>query len=233
MPNEQWETERSIPLLFALLTRYLGGTDRLRCNAFEVRDSTRNASSGVIHCGDSYALTSWVKCVSDTILGLNNIQIKLWSQETQSEIFYVGWVWEGTTSEGKSPSVEQISITSTQSWLTWKPKVLAVRGSNLYYMEYPPGVGSDWDGSQVYDVMTTLLRVLSIAGEHLDERQHCFTLQLATENNGFPPNCTRAQPLTLYLSTETRQELIKVETAWTKAVTAAVKSAKVISFIGP
>lgn len=73
--NECWETEKSIPLLFALLTRYLGGTDRLRCNAFEVRDATGNSSSGVIHCADAYSLTSWVKCITDVILGLNNVQV--------------------------------------------------------------------------------------------------------------------------------------------------------------
>lgn len=73
--NECWETEKSIPLLFALLTRYLGGTDRLRCNAFEVRDATGNSSSGVIHCADAYSLTSWAKCITDVILGLNNVQV--------------------------------------------------------------------------------------------------------------------------------------------------------------
>lgn len=73
--NECWETEKSIPLLFALLTRYVSGTDRLRCNAFEVRDATGNSSSGVIHCADAYSLTSWVKCITDVILGLNNVQV--------------------------------------------------------------------------------------------------------------------------------------------------------------
>jgi hypothetical protein len=80
----------------------------------------------------------------------------------------------------------------------------------------------------VYPLVTTLLRVLT-AGEHLDERQHCFTLQIATENTSFPPNGSRQQPITVYLNTETRQELIKVETSWTKAVTSAVKTIKVHS----
>ncbi|ODM94017.1 Gamma-1-syntrophin [Orchesella cincta] len=174
--NECWETEKSIPLMFALLTRYLGGTDRLRCNAFEVRDATGNSSSGVIHCADAYSLTSWVKCITDVILGLNNVQIKLWMQETGHEIYYVGWVWEGNSE--KSGDI-------AQPWLTWRPKVLAFRGSNLYYMEYPPGVGSDWEGGEIFPVITTLLRVLNSASEHLDERQHCFTLQIATEQSGF------------------------------------------------
>lgn len=81
----------------------------------------------------------------------------------------------------------------------------------------------------MYPVFTTLLRVLS-AGEHLDERQHCFTLQIATENSSFPPNGARQQPITFYLNTETRQELIKVETSWTKSVTSAVKQIKVNTF---
>lgn len=75
---------------------------------------------------------------------------------------------------------------------------------------YFQGVGNDWDGGEVYPVVTTLLRVLA-AGEHLDERQHCFTLQIATENPSFPPNGARQQPITFYLNTETRAELIKVE----------------------
>ncbi len=94
-------------------------------------------------------------------------------------------------------------------------------------------MGSDWDGGQIFPVITTLLRVLNSAGEHLDERQHCFTLQIATEQSGFPPNGARQQPITFYLNTETRQELIKVETAWTKAVTAAVKAIKVLQSSSP
>ncbi|CAG7834362.1 unnamed protein product, partial [Allacma fusca] len=223
--SDHWETEKSVPLLFALLTRYLGGTDRLRCNAFEVKDSTGNTTTGIIHCGDSYTLTSWIKMISDIILGLNNVQIKLWSQEAQMEIYYVGWVWEGSKMDEKSVSTIDVdSGKMNQSWLSWKPKVLAIRGNGLHYMDFPPGVASYWDGSEAYDVVTTLLRVVSSAGEHLDERQNCFTLQIARDDA--TNNCTRGQPLTLYLSTETRQELIKVETAWTKAVTDAVKTVK-------
>lgn len=169
-------------------------------------------------------------------------QIKMWMQETGHEIYYVGWVWEGNSDKSDEDSSSDIS----QPWLTWRPKVLAFRGSNLYYMEYPPvqyprplvlkfqshidrdclifmhilkgwfflcdpcrsldwccvqGVGSDWDGGQIYPVITTLLRVLNSASEHLDERQHCFTLQIATEQNSFPPNGSRQQPITFYLST--------------------------------
>jgi len=88
-------------------------------------------------------------------------------------------------------------------------------------------VGCDWDDGEKYPVICTLLRVLSGAGEHLDERQNCFTLQTAAELAVFPTNGARQQPRSVYLSTETRQELIKVETAWTKAVTASVKAVKV------
>jgi len=182
--EQQWEIERGIPLTFAFVTRYLGSTDRLRCNAFEVRDSTGNSSSGVIHCGDSFSLTSWSKCISDVISGLNNFQvrlpkefknptfpenqsesllspgmsyvmkgwngrqaedgkvspwimtpltfpqIKLWSQETQNEIYYIGWVSEGTA--------EKSSDSIIPAWLSWKSKILCFRGNNLYYMQYPP-----------------------------------------------------------------------------------------------
>jgi len=55
--------------------------------------------------------------------------MKLWSQESGSEIYYVGWVWEGNS---------EITGDIVQEWLSWKPKVLAIRGSELFYMEYPP-----------------------------------------------------------------------------------------------
>lgn len=62
-----------------------------------------------------------------------HFQIKLWMQETGHEIYYVGWVWEGN-----SEKMGDDDSDTTQPWLTWRPKVLAFRGSNLYYMEYPP-----------------------------------------------------------------------------------------------
>jgi hypothetical protein len=54
----------------------------------------------------------------------------MWSQETSSEIFYVGWVWEGNT--------EQASDEMIQPWLNWKVKFLSFRGSDLFIMDYPP-----------------------------------------------------------------------------------------------
>lgn len=77
MIEQQWEIERGIPLTFAFMTRYLGRTDRLRCNAFEVRDATGNLTTGVVHCGDTFSLTSWSKCITDVISGLNNFQVSL------------------------------------------------------------------------------------------------------------------------------------------------------------
>lgn len=56
--------------------------------------------------------------------------MKLWSQETSSEIYYVGWVWEG--------SAEKTSDETVQPWLSWKLHYLALRGSDLFYMNYPP-----------------------------------------------------------------------------------------------
>lgn len=66
----------------------------------------------------------------------------------------MGWVWEGSTSSedsgtsgaAGSGSSETSSNTSANNnmdsrndmWLTWRPKILAIRSDNLYYMEYPP-----------------------------------------------------------------------------------------------
>ena len=60
----------------AYITRYVSGTDKLRQNAFEVR-SMDGLSSGVIHCDDLLALSQWTKHVTNNIMGLTNLQVRI------------------------------------------------------------------------------------------------------------------------------------------------------------
>ena len=105
-------------------------------------------------------------------------------------------------------------------WIEWGPRVLTITNDYLSLAEYPPLVVQD-EGVRV-PVTCSLLRVLS-GSECLDERQHCFLLQLALEGRPFPPK----KPSSYYCSTETRIELMRVESGWGRAVLEGVRGRKV------
>lgn len=62
--------------MMAYVTRYIYGTDKLRTNAFEVR-GLNASSTGVIHLDDLAILSSWLKYITDNIVGLTNLQVSL------------------------------------------------------------------------------------------------------------------------------------------------------------
>jgi hypothetical protein len=63
-----------VPLMMAYVTRYIYGTDKLRTNAFEVR-GLNGTTTGVIHLDDLAILSSWLKYITDNIIGLTNLQV--------------------------------------------------------------------------------------------------------------------------------------------------------------
>lgn len=66
----------AVPLMMAYVTRYIYGTDKLRTNAFEVR-GLNGISSGVIHCDDLAILSQWLKLITDNIVGLTQLQVRV------------------------------------------------------------------------------------------------------------------------------------------------------------
>lgn len=70
----RWVDLISVPLMMAYVTRYIYGTDKLRTNAFEVR-GLNASSTGVIHLDDLAILSSWLKYITDNIVGLTNLQV--------------------------------------------------------------------------------------------------------------------------------------------------------------
>jgi hypothetical protein len=60
--------------MMAYVTRYVFGTNKLRPNAFEVR-GLNGVSTGIIHCDDAAVLSQRLKYVTDTIVGLTNLQV--------------------------------------------------------------------------------------------------------------------------------------------------------------
>lgn len=139
----------AVPLMMAYVTRYIYGTDKLRTNAFEVR-GLNGVSSGIIHCDDLAILSQWLKLITDNIVGLTQLQVCAAAEATSplmpyyslllpfpqmklynrnfavgERIEYMGWVNEGV-------------INSNISWQTYKPRFLALKGTEVMLFDSPP-----------------------------------------------------------------------------------------------
>uniref|UniRef100_A0A1Y1LY32 PDZ domain-containing protein n=1 Tax=Photinus pyralis TaxID=7054 RepID=A0A1Y1LY32_PHOPY len=196
-PVTRWVDIVTLPLMMAYVTRYIFGTDKLRPNAFEVR-GLNGLSTGIIHCDDSAVLSQWLKYISDNIIGLTHLQMKLYNRNfsVSDRIEYMGWVNEGV-------------INNNQPWQNYKPRFLALKGADLMLFDSPPLNVMDWDKCPlIFKVYQTMFRVVK-ESENVDERQHCFLVQTSGQESR-------------YLSVETRQELLRIENAWHCSVCTAV-----------
>ncbi|KAF4523482.1 hypothetical protein B566_EDAN004551 [Ephemera danica] len=190
-------TNVAVPLMMAYVTRYIFGTDKLRPNAFEVR-GLNGTSTGIIQCGDAAILSQWLKYITDNIVGLTSLQMKLYNRSLASaeRIEYMGWVNEGV-------------LNNNQPWQCWRPRFLTLRSTDVLLCDSPPLSTTSWgDNCLVFRVYQSMFRVIKDS-ENVDERQHCFLLQTAGQESR-------------YLSVETRQELLRIEAAWHCAVCSAV-----------
>ncbi|KAK8744779.1 hypothetical protein OTU49_000612 [Cherax quadricarinatus] len=181
----------------AYITRYIFGTDKLRPQAFEVR-GINGISTGVVHCQDAAMLSQWIKHITNNIIGLTNLQMKLYNSSfpASEHVLYMGWVCEGV-------------LNHNLPWQNWKPKFIALKGTDIYMFDTPPLNTHDWvERASVWAVHQTMFRVIK-ESEYVDERQHCFLLQTAMQESR-------------YLSVETRQDLLRIENAWHRAVYNAV-----------
>lgn len=193
----RWVDIVTLPLMMAYVTRYIFGTDKLRPNAFEVR-GLNGGSTGIIHCDDSAILSQWLKYITDNIIGLTHLQMKLYNRNfsVADRIEYMGWVNEGV-------------LNNNHPWQSYKPRFLALKGTDLMLFDTPPLNIADWNKCQlVFKVYQTMFRVVK-ESENVDERQHCFLVQTSGQDSR-------------YLSVETRQELLRIENAWHCSVCTAV-----------
>ncbi|GAB0095069.1 Syntrophin [Sergentomyia squamirostris] len=196
-PEKKWMDIVSVPLMMAYVTRYIFGTDKLRPNAFEVR-GLNGVSTGVIHCDDLAILSQWLKYITDNIVGLTHLQMKLYNRNfaVGERIEYMGWVNEGV-------------ISTNLSWQSYKPRFLVLKGTEVMLFDSPPvNVAGLSKANVAYKVYQTMFRVVK-ESETVDSRQHCFLLQ----SSGHEPR---------YLSVETRQELLRIENSWNTAIVTSV-----------
>ncbi|KAM3956754.1 LOW QUALITY PROTEIN: syntrophin-like 2 [Aphomia sociella] len=202
-PQTEWVDVVSVPLMMGYVTRYVLGTDKLRPGAFEVRGA-RGGSSGVLLAEEPAALSQWLKAVSDNVVGLTNLQMKLFNRHLPAgeRIEYMGWVVEG-------------EVSATQPWQTYRPKFLVLKGTDVMLFDVPPmNIAELAKCPETLKVYQSMFRTVK-ESETVDWRQHCFLVQAG---GGGGPGAPGAR----YFSTETRQELLRVEAAWTSNVVDSV-----------
>ncbi|XP_053608940.1 gamma-1-syntrophin isoform X2 [Plodia interpunctella] len=198
-----WRDLVSVPLMMGYVTRYVLGTDKLRPGAFEVRGARAQQTTGVIHLDEPAALSQWLKSISDNIVGLTNLQMKLFNRHLSGgeRIEYMGWVHEG-------------EVAAPQPWQTYRAKFLVLKGTDVLLFSQPPATLADLTKCpEVLKVYQTMFRTVK-ESETVDWRQHCFLVQ-----SGAPGP---AAPGPRYFSAETRQELLRVEAAWTANIVNSV-----------
>lgn len=186
--EKQWVNMTSIPLLYAFITRYMAGTDKLRPNAFEVV-GVDGVSSGVVVCEDTRALAEWIQSISEGINTQFRQLISKWNKMLipEDQICHVCWCFE--------------KIQVNRQWQAWRPKFLALKGSEIYLFDTPPADLRDWNNCErVSKVFESMFRILKDT-ELTDERQHCFTIQTGTGGS-------------IYLSLESRSDVLQLEKAW-------------------
>ncbi|XP_050314379.1 gamma-1-syntrophin [Anthonomus grandis grandis] len=192
-----WVDFITVPLMMAYVTRYIFGTDKLRPNSFEVR-GLNGVSTGIIHCDDSAILSQWLKYINGNIIGLTNLQMKLYNRNfpVSERIEYMGWV-------------NECVLSNNQPWQNYKLRFLALKATDLLLFDVPPLNLTDWNNCDLtFKVYQTMFRIVKDS-ENVDERQHCFLVQTSGQESR-------------YFSVETRQELLRIENAWHSAVCNAV-----------
>ncbi|BES92258.1 PDZ domain (Also known as DHR or GLGF) [Nesidiocoris tenuis] len=196
-PTVRWIDIITVPLMMAYVTRYIFGTDKLRPNAFEVR-GLNGSSTGVVHCDEAAILSQWLKFITDNIMGLTHLQMKLYNRNfpAAERIEYMGWVNEGV-------------LNNNQPWQNYRPRFLTLKGTDVMLFDSPPLNVGDWtECGLVFKVYQSMLRVIKDS-ENVDERQHCFLIQTSGQESR-------------YFSVETRQELLRIESSWHSTVCTAV-----------
>ncbi|XP_049882422.1 gamma-1-syntrophin [Pectinophora gossypiella] len=202
--DTEWVDVVSVPLMMAYVTRYVLGTDKLRPGAFEVRGARPELTTGVVHLEEAAALSHWLKAISDNIVGLTNLQMKLFNRHLAAgeRIEYMGWVVEGVVLHG-------------QPWQHYRPKFLVLKGTDVMLFDVPPmNITELAKCPETLKVYQTMFRTVK-ESETVDWRQHCFLVQSSACGPGGAPGPR-------YFSAETRQELLRVEAAWTASIVNSV-----------
>lgn len=195
--EKQFLTAITIPLLYARISRYLGGTDKLRNNMFEVM-GVDGSHSGLILCEDNRSLAEWLQAISSNITSLLTQMIQMTNRLLPPADHIMHMIW----------SNQRMSAERHQQ--PWKPKFLSLKAADIYLFDQPPMHSGDWSRCdtkfKVYECMFKILKDEELP----DDRQHCCSIQ------------TRGQEV-IILSMDSRADLLHLEKAWYQTSNTAVR----------
>uniref|UniRef100_A0A3P8TPV2 Syntrophin, gamma 2 n=1 Tax=Amphiprion percula TaxID=161767 RepID=A0A3P8TPV2_AMPPE len=143
--EKRWLDAVCLPLLMARVSRYKAGTDKLRCNCFEVF-ALDGASTNILQFCTAAESTDWLQAISTNINDLTqeNVMNKYCSSDDQ--IVHMGWACE-------SPEGSTAGRTSVF-------KFLALRGPYFYIFRSPPISAADWGQAETtYNLYEVLFKV--------------------------------------------------------------------------
>ncbi|PVD32199.1 hypothetical protein C0Q70_07628 [Pomacea canaliculata] len=195
--EKQWMTAITIPLLYARLTRYLAGTDKLRSNSFQVI-GVDGSQSGPVICPDNRKLAEWIQAITSNTQALLTQMIQMTNRLLPPADHIMHMVW----THQRMPA--------DRHQQPWKPKFLALKSSDVFLFDHPPMHAGDWSRCEikhkVYECMFKILKDTELP----DDRQHCCCIQTGTRES-------------LCLSLDSRADLLHLEKAWYHASNTAVK----------
>jgi len=198
--------------LYAYVTQYLSGTDKLRVNSFQLY-TLDGSQTGIIITDTSVQQQMWISRINMIIHNLTTRTITELNQTflPSEQVLYATWVYERITNS-KLNCLPQ-----------WKPLFLVFKGSDLYIFDDnkpPPLCSYDFICcSRVYPIVEILIEIVA-SKSRLDDREYCFTLTLP---NDLLTQCR-------YLNFEIKNDLDEFLTNWQRSLYISVYSLKSRAF---
>ncbi|XP_059155904.1 gamma-2-syntrophin-like [Physella acuta] len=195
--EKEWLTALTIPLLYARISRYICGSDKIREDSFDIV-GVDGSKSGPIYFSEKTSMLSYYQKISAKTQSLLSQMIQMTNQLMTKEdhIHLMGWAHQKLPHE--------------QDWQSWREKFLALKAADVYLFDVPPMHSSDWSKCEmkfkVYECMLKLLKDTELP----DSRQHCCSILTGTKE-------------IICLSVDSRAELLALEKAWYKASNLAVQ----------
>ena len=195
-------------LLYAYVTRYISGTDKLRINSFQLH-TLDGSQSGIIICATSVQQQLWISRINMIVHNLTTRTITELNQTLlpSEQVLYATWTHERVTNFTQNRLPE------------WKPIFLVLKGSDLYIFDdnkSAPLCAYDFICcSRVYPIIEVLIEIVS-AKYLRDDRRHCFKLILS---NDLKIKCH-------YLNFETKNELDDCLSNWQRSLYMSVYALK-------
>ena len=199
-------------LLYAYVTQYLSGTDKLRVNSFQLY-TLDGSQTGIIITDTSVQQQMWISRINMIIHNLTTRTITELNQTflPSEQVLYATWVYERITNS-KLNCLPQ-----------WKPIFLVFKGSDLYIFDDnkpPPLCSYDFICcSRVYPIVEILIEIVA-SKSRLDDREYCFTLTLP---NDLLTQCR-------YLNFEIKNDLDEFLTNWQRSLYMSVYALKSRAF---